>query len=131
MEGQALAAWENHARSWDATMGDDGNDYFSVLELPALKRMISGQKQGRALDLATGNGLVARWLAQEGFSVVATDGATAMLEHAKGRTAAWYEKGMLDKERPILFELLDVTNKDQWARFIGRVNLLVRRCLNN
>ncbi|GMF86260.1 unnamed protein product [Aspergillus oryzae] len=89
IEGQALAAWENHARSWDSTMGDDGNDYFSVLELPALKRMISGQKRNRALDLATGNGLVARWLAKEGFSVVATDGARAMLEHAKARTALW------------------------------------------
>ncbi|KAE8361140.1 S-adenosyl-L-methionine-dependent methyltransferase [Aspergillus caelatus] len=124
MEGQALAAWEDHARSWDTTMGDEGNDYFSVLELPALERMISEQQRNRAFDLATGNGLVARWLAQEGFSVVATDGARAMLEHAKARTATWYENGRLDKERTISFELLDVTNKDQWAQFIGRSNLL-------
>ncbi|KAB8257397.1 S-adenosyl-L-methionine-dependent methyltransferase [Aspergillus pseudonomiae] len=124
LEGQALAAWENHAGSWDASMGDDGNDYFSVLELPALKRMISGQKRDRALDLATGNGLVARWLAQEGFSVVATDGATAMLEHAKARTAIWYDEGRLDKEREICFELLDVTNKDHWAHFINSGHLL-------
>ncbi|KAE8312177.1 S-adenosyl-L-methionine-dependent methyltransferase [Aspergillus transmontanensis] len=127
IEGQALAAWENHARSWDSTMGDDGNDYFSVLELPALKRMISGQKRNRALDLATGNGLVARWLAEEGFSVVATDGARAMLEHAKARTALWYEEGRLDKERKISFELLDVTNKDHWMHFTGSGNLLKHR----
>lgn len=131
IEGQALAAWENHARSWDSTMGDDGNDYFSVLELPALKRMISGQKRNRALDLATGNGLVARWLAEEGFSVVATDGARAMLEHAKARTTLWYEEGRLDKERKISFELLDVTNKDHWAQFTSSDNLLVRCCFSN
>ncbi|OGM48948.1 hypothetical protein ABOM_003194 [Aspergillus bombycis] len=124
MDGQALAAWENHARSWDETMGNDGNDYFSVLELPVLQRMISGQTRNRALDLATGNGLVARWLAQEGFSVVATDGATAMLEHAKARTAIWYQEGRLDKERKISFKLLDVTNKDHWAHFIDGGNLL-------
>ncbi|KAB8233952.1 class I SAM-dependent DNA methyltransferase [Aspergillus alliaceus] len=116
---EALAAWEKHAQSWDQSMGDEGNEYFSVLELPALKRMITGQNRHRALDLATGNGLVARWLAQEGFSVIATDGATAMLEHAKARTAVWYEEGRLCKKQEVSFELLDVTNNDHWAQFIS------------
>ncbi|KAE8374204.1 S-adenosyl-L-methionine-dependent methyltransferase [Aspergillus bertholletiae] len=124
MGTQALAAWQNHARSWDELMGNDGNSYFLVLELPVLKRMISGQKRSRALDLATGNGLVARWLAQEGFSVVATDGATAMLDHAQARTALAHEKGWLDKERHISYERLDVTDKDHWAQFISRGNLV-------
>ncbi|KAF7596127.1 hypothetical protein BBP40_003389 [Aspergillus hancockii] len=113
----ALQAWEKHAKSWDEAMGNEGNDYFAVLELPALKRLVPGQNRGRALDLATGNGLVARWLAQQGFSVIATDGATAMLEQAQARTATWYAEGKLGKGHDISFQVLNVTDREHWARF--------------
>jgi 2-polyprenyl-3-methyl-5-hydroxy-6-metoxy-1,4-benzoquinol methylase len=122
----AVDAWERHAKSWDGMMGDDGNDYFLILELPALKRMIAGQRKGRALDLATGNGLVARWLAQEGFSVTATDGSAAMLEQAQARTATWYEEGRLNKDQNISFRVLDVMDQGHWSPLVKDATLKVR-----
>jgi hypothetical protein len=108
-------------------MGDDGNEYFSALELPALKRMIMGPTGGSALDLAMANSL-ARWLAQEGFSVIATDGATAILEQAQTRTALWREEGKIAKGQEISFHLLDMTSTDHWAQFIASSHQTVSLC---
>ncbi|THC92724.1 hypothetical protein EYZ11_007801 [Aspergillus tanneri] len=120
LKSQALAAWEAHAESWDGLMGDSGNKYFSVLELPILDRMALGRNGAYALDLATGNGLVARWLAQEGASVIATDGSRPMLEQAKARTESWYQQGKLNHDRKISFEVLDVMDPQCWDAFISR-----------
>jgi 2-polyprenyl-3-methyl-5-hydroxy-6-metoxy-1,4-benzoquinol methylase len=114
----SLLPWEAHAASWDETMGDDGNQYFSALELPVLKKLVSPRPEDRALDLATGNGLVARWLAQEGASVVATDGSKAMTEQARIRTRDWYQRGRLPKDK-ISFEVLDVTDQSSWELFVA------------
>ncbi|EEH44071.1 uncharacterized protein PADG_00360 [Paracoccidioides brasiliensis Pb18] len=66
-------------------MGADGNDYYKAVELPVLERMAAVKPGDMALDLATGNGLVARWLAYRGARVIATDESQAMLDHAKCR----------------------------------------------
>ncbi|KAK1149020.1 hypothetical protein N8T08_007695 [Aspergillus melleus] len=120
IETKSLVAWENHAKAWDEQMGDDGNAYFSALELPILERMILPRKSARAMDLATGNGLVARWLAKEGASVVATDASRPMLERARARTENWYQDGRLSRERKISFEVLNAASMDAWEEFISR-----------
>ncbi|KAH8430745.1 class I SAM-dependent methyltransferase [Aspergillus melleus] len=117
---KALVAWENHAKAWDEQMGDDGNSYFSALELPILERMVLKYKSARALDLATGNGLVARWLAREGASVVATDASRPMLERARARTESWYQDGRLSREQKISFETLNAASMDAWEEFISQ-----------
>ena len=118
---KALTAWENHAKAWDEHMGDDGNAYFSALELPILERTVRRRNGARAIDLATGNGLVARWLAQEGASVIATDASRPMLQCAEARTERWYQQGRLKREQKIGFEVLDVVSGGDWEAFIPRV----------
>lgn len=120
-----LAPWEAYAAAWDEGMGDEGNEYFRFLELPILDRMIDRQQGYRALDLATGNGLVARWLAQHGVSVLATDGAPAMVEVARTRTNQLYREGKLPADNPISFQTLDVTSQESWDQFIGDIPPLV------
>lgn len=83
---EPLAFWENIASDWDKGIGDAGNDYWTYLQEPALRRMVGPTAGEQALDLATGNGIVARWLAQEGVNVLATDGSRNMLELAAART---------------------------------------------
>lgn len=109
----SLASWEKFAPSWDKGMGDEGNDYFRVLELPILEKLLDRPPGHRALDLATGNGLVARWLAQRFDTVIATDGAIAMIEHAKARTVT------TQYADNISFHQLDVTNKLSWDAFMA------------
>ncbi|GKZ21552.1 hypothetical protein AbraIFM66951_005242, partial [Aspergillus brasiliensis] len=117
-ESSPLLPWEALAASWDEGMGDEGNQYFSVLEFPVLKKLANVRPGMRALDLATGNGLVARWLAQEGASVLATDGSRAMLERARNRTFTWYERGQLPEDK-IVFDVLDVTNPVAWSNLLS------------
>ncbi|KAJ5679890.1 hypothetical protein N7462_008134 [Penicillium macrosclerotiorum] len=110
-----LSSWETYAASWDLGMGDEGNDYFQHLELPILEKLIINPEGSLALDLATGNGLVARWLARKGATVVATDGAPSMVERAIARTAK------LRSERNISFYVLDVTSSSSCDHFVSRI----------
>lgn len=84
------SSWDANAAHWDESIGQDGNKYWKVLQLPALERLIPrGRPGNKALELATGNGLGARWLASAGgggfASVLATDGSAEMLKHAERR----------------------------------------------
>lgn len=108
----ALQSWEDFAPTWDEGMGDKGNDYFRLLELPILEKLAGNLEGSRTIDLATGNGLVARWLAEKGASVIATDGAASMIQLAKERTKA------SPCGHRISFRCLDVTNQSAWDTFL-------------
>lgn len=87
LHDESVASWKTNAAYWDDGIGQHGNNYWKRLQQPALERMIPFQSgtETRALELATGNGLVARWLASKGASVLATDISTEMLELAARR----------------------------------------------
>ena len=105
-----MKSWETNAEFWNEGIGKDGNKYWKLLQLPTLKRMIDVRPGSKALDLATGNGLAARWLASEGASVLATDGSADMLESAKLHHPAAYSESIsyrqLDVTEPADFEAL-------------------------
>ena len=107
-----MQSWETNAEYWDNGIGEHGNVYWKVLQLPTLKRMIDIRPGNKALDLATGNGLAARWLASEGASVLATDGSTGMLENAKLRHAAACDAD-------ISYRRLDVTKRADFEALKG------------
>lgn len=101
---EALASWETNASFYDEGVGDDGGKYWKRLQEPTLKRMIQTRPGSRALDLATGNGLTARWLVSQGCaSVLATDGSAGMLKHATRRQSA-------DEAAKISYQQLNVTS---------------------
>ncbi|RYP75960.1 hypothetical protein DL771_002032 [Monosporascus sp. 5C6A] len=100
---ESIDSWDANAEFWDNGIGEQGNKYWKVLQLPTLKRMLQIKPGSKALDLATGNGLAARWLASEGASVLATDGSEKMLERAKLRHSAAYGDN-------ISYRHLDVTD---------------------
>ncbi|KAI0466301.1 S-adenosyl-L-methionine-dependent methyltransferase [Xylaria cf. heliscus] len=104
---EAVASWRTNAAYWDNGVGQDGNKYWKRLQKPALERMIPfpSEKETRVLELATGNGLVARWLASRGASVLATDVSPEMLELAARRE-------MPEHKGKISYSLLDATNSE-------------------
>ena len=59
-------AWELNAEVWDNRMGDDGNDFFNVLCWPALASLLDLKPDSHILDIACGNGLTTRRLAELG-----------------------------------------------------------------
>lgn len=76
--------------------------------------MVQVKKDERALDLATGNGLVAHWLAQAVAKVIATDGSRKMLDLAEMRGKDSNAKGDMN----IQYRCLDVTLSETWEEFI-------------
>ncbi len=55
---------------------------------PSLAALLSGLAPGRALDLATGDGRNAIWLARQGWDVTGVDFSTVALERARSSAVA-------------------------------------------
>lgn len=102
-----VKAWSLNADHWDAAMGQDRKHYFNVLELPALKRLVQPRPSEYALDIKTGNGLVARWLSSEGVNIMATNTSEAILERAEGRFKSIETTG---KQGVVQLQKLNATN---------------------
>jgi 2-polyprenyl-3-methyl-5-hydroxy-6-metoxy-1,4-benzoquinol methylase len=110
----SLSFWENAAEEWDTSIALTGNDYWTYLQEPTLSRLCKVFSEDRALDLATGNGLVARWLIREGAeSVLATDGSTKMLELAEERKRQSKPSGA----GILRFEQLDLVDEAAMSAF--------------
>ncbi|KAH8199458.1 hypothetical protein TruAng_006396 [Truncatella angustata] len=114
LASEALSSWETNAVYWDEGVGADGNKYWKSLQEPSLRRLLGDHLEGaRALDLATANGLTARWLINNGcISVLATDGTEAMLEQAKKRASTNDEKFRIE------YEQLDVTSPTAFEKLL-------------
>lgn len=81
----ARFAWERNAQFWDERMGE-GNDWLELLEMPAILRLLQVQAGERILDIACGNGLTSRRLADLGAQVTAFDFSTNLIAYAQERS---------------------------------------------
>lgn len=88
---ETRSAWDANAEAWDTKMGDEGNDFFRVLQWPVICELLRMETwQGPALvpqvlDVACGNGLTSRKLAEAGARVTAIDFSRRLIELAKKR----------------------------------------------
>jgi 2-polyprenyl-3-methyl-5-hydroxy-6-metoxy-1,4-benzoquinol methylase len=80
-------AWDANAAFWDEKMGE-GNDFVTLLQWPAIQRLLGPQPGQHILDIATGNGLTARRLAALGAQVTAFDFSEELINLAQARTAS-------------------------------------------
>jgi 2-polyprenyl-3-methyl-5-hydroxy-6-metoxy-1,4-benzoquinol methylase len=103
---QALKAWEANAAFWDERMGE-GNDFFEILLWPAVEALLRPVHGEHLLDIACGNGLTSRRLANAGARVTAFDGSAAMIARARERPGA----------SAIDYQVLDATNAPALVAF--------------
>jgi ubiquinone/menaquinone biosynthesis C-methylase UbiE len=82
---QVHEAWEKKAAFWDEMMGE-GNAFQRVLIGPATERLLQVRPGETVLDVACGNGVFSRRLAQLGARVVAFDFSEKFVELARART---------------------------------------------
>ena len=75
-----IRAWEERYRSRERPAED-----FATDPVPLLARTAEKMPPGRALDLACGTGRNAAWLARQGWSVTAVDGARTAIEILRRR----------------------------------------------
>lgn len=62
---RAREAWNANARFWDERMGD-GNDFFNSRIWPSVDKLLCPQPHEVLLNVACGNGITSRRLAQNG-----------------------------------------------------------------
>ena len=82
------SAWNANAVFWDARMGDEGNDFLNVLCWPVILRLLDPGASHRILDIACGNGILTRRLAQISRQVVGFDFSDELIRLAVERTSA-------------------------------------------
>jgi 2-polyprenyl-3-methyl-5-hydroxy-6-metoxy-1,4-benzoquinol methylase len=98
-------AWDMNAEIWDKRMGNDGNDFFNVLCWPALASLLDLKPDSHILDIACGNGLTTRRLAEFGATVTAFDFSSKLIEYARERTAQY--------KKQITYHTIDATDESQ------------------
>ena len=101
---ETKAIWDQNADWWDQQIGD-GNVFQQQLIGPATERLLEVRAGQVILDLACGNGVVSRRLAEQGAQVLACDFSPTFLERAKARTTAVAER--------IEYRLVDLTERQQ------------------
>jgi ubiquinone/menaquinone biosynthesis C-methylase UbiE len=77
--------WEALASWYDEKQGDTGDLWHRTLIDPTFLAVVGDVRGKRVLDLACGNGYIARKLAREGARVVGLDASAPVIERARAR----------------------------------------------
>jgi len=80
--------WDQKAAFWDALHGETGNIFHRKLISPPVERLLNLKSGERVLDVACGNGVMARRLAALGGQVTAVDFSPALIALARQRGGA-------------------------------------------
>jgi ubiquinone/menaquinone biosynthesis C-methylase UbiE len=77
--------WGQVAGWYDQLVGESGSEYHREVVLPGVLRLLAPQKGQRALDVACGQGVLCRLLAEKGLEVTGVDAGRDLVELAKQR----------------------------------------------
>ncbi len=88
MAQQRTLGWEEIADYFDGRQGDEGDLWHRGLINPALLHVLGDLRGLRVLDVACGNGALARQLARKGAKVTGVDLAPTLVERARRREQA-------------------------------------------
>jgi ubiquinone/menaquinone biosynthesis C-methylase UbiE len=79
--------WDRMAAWWDRKQGEEGDTWHRLLIEPAFERVIGDVGGLRVLEIACGNGRLARRMARHGAKVTAVDASEGMVLRARKREA--------------------------------------------
>jgi 2-polyprenyl-3-methyl-5-hydroxy-6-metoxy-1,4-benzoquinol methylase len=82
-EGREI--WDQKAEFWDSLHGDSGNRFHRTLVIPSVEKLLALQAGERVLDVACGNGIVSRRLAELGAKVTGADFSPKLIKRAQQR----------------------------------------------
>ena len=75
--------WDRMADWWNQKQGEEGDTWHRLLIEPAFERVIGDVEGLRVLEIACGNGRLARRMARSGAKVTAVDASEGMIFHAR------------------------------------------------
>ncbi|HKP54156.1 MAG TPA: class I SAM-dependent methyltransferase [Chloroflexia bacterium] len=105
LNSETQAIWNESAAFWDERMGEEGNYWQRTLVGPATDRLLQVQPGEVVLDIACGNGVSSRRLAQQGAKVVAFDFSEQFIGLARARDAS--------SANPVDYRVIDATDEAQ------------------
>jgi ubiquinone/menaquinone biosynthesis C-methylase UbiE len=80
--------WEKAAQWYDQFVGDEGSEYHREVVLPGALRLLAPQPGQRMIDIACGQGVLCRLLAEKGIEATGIDAAEALVRAARERESA-------------------------------------------
>lgn len=117
---ESRAIWNAKAAFWDERMGE-GNAFQRALIGPATERLLALRAGELVLDVACGNGVMARRLATLGARVVGCDFSEVFIERARARQGVHTE--LADR---ITYQVVDATREEELlALGVGRFDAVV------
>lgn len=102
LNDQVREIWDANASFWSERMGEGNLFHLQLLE-PTILNLLELQPDQRVLEIACGNGQLARKLASLGAQVVATDLSPNMIEQAAARSNEFADR--------LTFRVVDATNE--------------------
>jgi ubiquinone/menaquinone biosynthesis C-methylase UbiE len=80
--------WENVAEWYDQLVGEAGSEYHREVVLPGVLRLLNPRANEKLLDIACGQGVLCRLLAERGAEVTGVDAAAKLIDAAQLRGPA-------------------------------------------
>src|SRR3954465_882042 len=80
--------WGGVAEWYDRLVGDEGSEYHREVVLPGVLRLLSLQAGASVVDVACGQGVLARQLHERGLKVTGVDAAPELIRAARERGPA-------------------------------------------
>lgn len=112
-QAKAQTHWGDVAEWYDALVGDDGSEYHRKIIIPGLLRMLELHKlevtTPQVVDLACGQGVICRRLAEEGCKLTGVDAAAPLIKSARRRNAG--DQLAIEYMLADVTELLDESDK--------------------
>lgn len=103
LNAEGRQQWDQKATFWDALHGSSGNRFHRELIEPAVLRLLDVQAGEHVLDVACGNGVLARRLAVNGARVTAVDFSASLIELARQHPT--------ESREPIIYDVVDATDE--------------------
>lgn len=113
MNKEGQLQWNKKASFWDQLHGDEGNTFHRELVSPAVEDLLQLKAGEKILDIACGNGTMARRLALLGANVTAVDFSDELIELARKRGGT-----------NIDYNVVDATDEDALTR-IGSFDAII------
>jgi len=96
--------WDQAARWYDALVGDHGSDYQKDIIMPGAAMLMNLKKGDRVLDLACGQGVFSRYLAEKGMHVEGLDSSEELIRLARTRSKPSIRFHLADAREKNTFE---------------------------